>query len=130
MKKNNSMKVENCKAYTWGYQGRQPVDLENIIREKKITRIIDVRSRPYGRAYKFNRKKLEEFYPQLYIWRGDSLGGFGEITETSIAILARELKILSGPGLLMCYEKNPLECHRHYEISRRLKKYGVETINL
>jgi uncharacterized protein (DUF488 family) len=113
--------------YSVGYQNLKNIEtLKDILEEKGIKILLDVRSRPYGRKALFNKKKLETFLPASgidYIWAGKTLGGFSEINEEDIKKLAgwQKGKIVC----LVCMEADPDRCHRKNEIARRLKKYGV-----
>jgi uncharacterized protein (DUF488 family) len=113
--------------YTIGYQHlTDPDDLVSILLGKRINYLIDVRSRPYGRKYLFNKKRLEGHLPASginYSWQGDKLGGFAKIHEVDIKTLAIWQK--DKTACLMCMEADPNQCHRKYEIAKRLKKYGI-----
>ena len=114
-------------VYTIGYQGRTVAELIQAIKQNGINNLIDVRSKPYGRAFQFNRKTLEASIPG-YRWMGDRLGGFGEITDQAIADLAELAK--AKTILLMCMERDPLACHRHYELAVRLQAHGIKAVHL
>ena len=113
--------------YSIGYQNLKSVkELQNILQEKGIKILVDVRSRPYGRKSIFNKKNLETFLSDSgidYIWAGNTLGGFAVITEQAIISLAAWQK--NKTVCLMCMEADPDHCHRKNEIARRLKKYDV-----
>jgi uncharacterized protein (DUF488 family) len=101
--------------------------LLNILQEKGINILLDVRSRPYGRKSSFNKNNLETFLPVAgieYIWAGNALCGFSEIHEVDIKKLA--VRVKGRMACLMCMEADPDRCHRKNEIARRLKKYGVQ----
>ena len=100
--------------------------LKNLLQEKGIKILLDVRSKPYSRKHAFNKKKLELLLPAVgiqYMWAGKTLGGFSEIDEVDIRKLAFWQK--DKIACLMCMEANPDQCHRKSEISKRLKNYGV-----
>ena len=65
---------------------------------------------------------------QKYRWVGDILGGLSEILEMNIQALVRDGRYRTL--LLMCAEKDPARCHRHYEIARRLMDYGVVVVHI
>ena len=113
--------------YSIGYQNIKNIGtLQNILQEKEIKILMDVRSRPYGRKALFNKKKLETSLPASgidYIWAGKTLGGFSVINEEDIKKLAEWQK--GKVACLMCMEADPDRCHRKNEIAKRLKKYGV-----
>lgn len=114
--------------YSIGYQNLKDVEaLKNILQAKGVRILVDVRSKPYSRWKPiFNKKNLAAELQAAgiaYNWKGDRLGGFSKISETDIAGLAgwQQGKIVC----LMCMEADHNKCHRHYEIAKRLKKYGV-----
>ncbi len=113
--------------YSIGYQNLNNVEmLQNILQEKGIKILLDVRSRPYGRKSSFNKKNLETSLPAIgieYNWAGKTLGGFSEIDEDDIIRLADWQK--GRVACLMCMEADPDRCHRKNDIAKRLKKYGV-----
>ncbi len=78
--------------YSIGYQNLKNIEtLQDILQEKGIKILIDVRSRPYGRKRSFDKKPLETFLPAAgieYNWAGKTLGGFSEINEGDIKKLA------------------------------------------
>lgn len=113
--------------YSIGYQNLENIEtLQDILQEKGIKILLDVRSRPYGRKSSFNKKYLETFLPAAgidYHWAGKTLGGFSEINEDDIKKLSEWQK--GKVVCLMCMEADPDRCHRKNEIARRLEKYGV-----
>jgi uncharacterized protein (DUF488 family) len=116
--------------YTIGYQGMTINRLTEIMEEKDITKLIDVRSKPFSRNVQFNRNNLARVLGDLYLWKGDILGGLsGPASEEGIAFLLiiRQTETV----LIMCMEKSPLACHRFYDISRRLyQEAGIDAIHL
>jgi uncharacterized protein (DUF488 family) len=132
--------------YTIGYQGLPVERFRQIIEEKNIDIVIDVRSKPSGRAYQYNRKALEKMFldiaPKMYWYKGDILGGFAPIHESAIEWLTgcdhnmgikwegTDTGDIRFNYLILCYEANPCECHRHYELGKRLLKRGIDIIHL
>jgi len=118
--------------FTIGYQGKKDAEeLVALLKKSQIELLLDVRSKPYGRRYMFNRKILEATLPIHgieYRWAGERLGGFAVIEESAIASLAQEQE--GRRVCLMCMEEDPDQCHRKTEISRRLAGYGVTAIHL
>lgn len=116
--------------YSIGYARMTPQDLEKTLRERKIDLLIDVRSVPYSRKTGFNRKRLEEqFGLEVYIWKGDILGGkFGPVQEGGIDYLLRLDK--EGKQILMCLENDPRDCHRYQDIGIRLLEHGIDVVHL
>ncbi|WP_449246644.1 DUF488 domain-containing protein [Desulfarculus baarsii] len=118
--------------YSIGYQKMKDADdLVAALRSHNIDTLVDVRSKPYGRKFAFNQSRLSAALSAVgiaYFWVGNYLGGFAKIQEADIARLAEWQK--GKVACLMCMEANPDQCHRKYEIGRRLEAYGVEVIHL
>jgi uncharacterized protein (DUF488 family) len=118
--------------YSVGYQGmKDPQELVDILKEHDIKILVDVRSRPYSRKAKFNKNNLNRICDLegiRYVWKGDVLGGFSEIHDEAIKALAEWQG--DNVACLMCMEKDPDQCHRKYEIGRRLAEFGVEVNHL
>jgi len=118
--------------FSIGYQGISAEKLMEILKEKSVTHLLDVRSKPYSRWKKeFNKAALERRFDGsgiAYIWKGDVLGGLAEISEAAIKWLA---EFENGHTVCtMCMEKDPEKCHRSTEIGRRLSEYGIKTDHL
>ncbi len=115
--------------YTIGYGGlRNLQELIDIMDRKKIGKLVDVRSRPTAWCNHFKGSTLRKALGERYEWAGDRLGGFNPIDEKDIEALAKRNK--GNTLLLMCSEKDPARCHRHYEIARRLMEYGVIAVHI
>ncbi len=115
--------------YTIGYGGlRNLQELIDIMDRKKIGKLVDVRSKPTAWCNHFKGSTLRKSLGERYEWAGDRLGGFNPIDESEIAALAKRNK--GNTLLLMCSEKDPARCHRHYEIARRLMAYGVVAVHI
>jgi len=115
--------------YSIGYQGKNIDFIIEQLRQFRIEFLVDVRSKPYSRDPQFNKKALHAAVEKegiAYIWSGQILGGLAKIAEKDIKELAEWQTGIRA--CLMCMEANPKECHRHYEIARRLQEYNV-TIN-
>ena len=120
--------------YTIGYQNMKTTEeLLKDLQKHHINLLMDVRSKPYGWNPQFHKDYLEDFLPKhgiAYWWMGEYLGGYGEIKESAIEMLAgyasQENKIIC----LMCMEADPDKCHRKSEIARRLEAYGVSATHL
>lgn len=112
--------------YTIGYQKMTQDELVAELHACGVEILVDVRSKPYSRKKAFNKPALENRLSVSgirYRWAGQHLGGFSEIKENAIADLAD----LAGRKTvcIMCMEADPDQCHRSYEIGRRLADYGV-----
>ena len=113
--------------YSIGYQGLRDANaLIQILKKNDINTLVDVRSKPYSRVKAFHRKQLDKALRDAdihYIWKGQSLGGFSEITESDIEWLAKWQ--VDKTVCLMCMEADPNHCHRKWAIAERLKRYHV-----
>ncbi len=115
--------------YAIGYQKLTLKALLEVIGEKAIELLVDVRSVPYSRNPEFTRRSLERALRERYLWKGDVLGGkWGPAAEAGLQYLAKEGK--RKRVLVMCMESCPCDCHRLYDISRRLLARGVDVIHL
>jgi uncharacterized protein (DUF488 family) len=115
--------------FTIGYQKLTVERLVQIMDEKKIAVLVDVRSVPYSRKPDFNRKKLEKILGPRYAWLGDILGGkFGPAKPQGIDKLL-EL-VPQFPVLVLCMEDNPCDCHRYWDIGIRLLDKGIDAVHI
>ena len=129
--------------YSIGYQKITVEQLKEIMKQKDIGLLVDVRSVPYSRnplKYEFNKNRLiaslgisTKHACHRYTWMGDRCGGKqGPVKAECI----RKLLVLNNPPgehnlLLMCMENHPLDCHRYYDISKRLLDPGrIDVIHL
>ena len=114
--------------YSIGYQRMKDAsELTGHLKSRGITILVDVRSKPYSRKPGFSKPALCKALRAAgiaYSWLGYKLGGLREIEERHIRDLAAWQQ--DKTACLMCMEHDPATCHRHYEIGRRLKKYGIE----
>jgi len=117
--------------YTIGYQRITVNQLIYYLNENRITELVDVRSRPFGRRTVFNKPRLKQSLATAginYHWAGLTLGGFSEINQRAIDWLASYQAKYTV--CLMCMEADPKKCHRDYEIARRLKEYKIEVTHI
>ena len=134
-------------VYTIGHSTH---DLERFIALLKlhnITALCDVRSQPYSRTNpQFNREELKQHLRDsgiAYVFLGKELGArsadrscyengkvrYGKISGTKLFHKGVE-RIREGMKkyrlVLMCAEKEPLECHRTVLVARQLDARGLE----
>ncbi len=111
--------------YSIGYQRLSLDALKGIMRKHRIDRLVDIRSKPYSRRAEFNKRNLMRLFGN-YVWRGDVLGGLhGPVSLLGIDwILKRQAEGLNL--LIMCMEHNPDDCHRKYDIAKRLEPHGIK----
>ncbi len=142
---NYSTKTKPTAIYTIGYEGLS-IDafLSEIIKEG-IRSIIDIRHRSFSRKYGFSGPRLEKrcsdfeleyhHFPEVGIpsnirkqvtdrsalWNIYGVSVIPNVTET-LNVIAKLCSQESS--ILLCFEKNPQDCHRHIvaeEISKRIK---------
>jgi len=122
--------------YTIGYQSSGLAQIHQALVIKKVTTLIDVRSDPYSKANAlFNEPVLKDYFGKgklntvKYLWGGVKLGGRGEIVPGAVKWLSEQGK--KENLCLMCVEKNPLECHRHWKIAKMLfEEFDTKAIHL
>ena len=117
--------------YSIGYSRKSVDYLIGALIIYEVKEVIDVRSRPFGRRPEFNRNRIAKALENIevkYTWAGKYLGSFTEIKEAEIKNLAEYQQ--NTKVCIMCMEADHKECHRYYEIGKRLKKYGVNIIHL
>ena len=113
--------------YTIGYQKLTVDRLIQIMTEKNIDRVIDIRSKPYSRFPEWNTNALKKRLGARYIWKGDILGGLsGPVPEQGIEYLATTNETV----VLLCMEHDPARCHRFQDIAPRLEQMGVNVIHI
>lgn len=118
--------------YTLGYQKRTAEEFYGIIAAHNIGHVLDVRSKPNGRRPEFNPKRMAAEVPK-YTWLGKTCGGFGVVTDQAIADLAETIRASESAGentVLVCFERDHTECHRYYDLARRLEPLGITAHHL
>lgn len=141
----------NNSIYTIGHSSLDINDFIRLLRANTIELVIDVRSTPYSKIYpQFNRSSLEAVLKNnliKYIFSGNSLGGRstnvndfsrGRIVYDKIAkkeeymAAIDELIMISSKSktVLMCSEKEPLECHRALLISKSMEINQVKVFHI
>lgn len=136
----------NGEVYTIGHSDLSIESFVEHLQRNGITALTDVRSSPYSRMQpQFNREMLKSDLQKnniAYVFLGKELGARSEQPECYINgkvqfdILARQPLFLDGldrviNGLekhrivLMCSEKDPLNCHRTILVARQLHNRGI-----
>jgi uncharacterized protein (DUF488 family) len=137
--------------FTIGHSNLDISDFINLLLANKIELVVDVRSAPYSKLYPhFNRNPLEVSLTKnsiKYIFLGDSVGGrsnnikdyskgrvmYKKIAEKKEYISSINTIIQNSSKykiVLMCSEKEPLECHRTLLISRSIETYMVKILHI
>lgn len=137
--------------FTIGHSNLDISDFINLLLSNKIELVVDVRSAPYSKLYPhFNRNFLEEsliINSIKYIFLGDSVGGrsnnledfskgrvvYKKIAEKKEYISSINTIIQNSSKykiVLMCSEKEPLECHRTLLISRSIETHTVKILHI
>jgi uncharacterized protein (DUF488 family) len=139
---------KTMKFYTIGYGGRKPQEFLDLLKQKGVKVIIDVRLRPdhssmgsYAKAKSHDKGiqkllatvgieyisvlELGNIFLEYAEWRER----YRDLLEKAGNLLTQCLEKVSTPFCLMCAEKSPAECHRsliaEYLVS---KGYEVEHI--
>ncbi len=134
--------------YTIGHSNHTIEKFLDLLKEKNIEKVIEVRSTAKSRYLPhFNKQPLIYSLKKngiQYLDRGKSLGGRPEDTsvlnkDNKILEDKIETKVWYQDGIkeliklskknrivLMCSEENPLNCHRGYIISHTLLKNGIK----
>jgi uncharacterized protein (DUF488 family) len=127
--------VEEVTLHTIGYEGRTPDELVSMLKSNGVTRAVDVRQMPLSRKPGFSKSALSTFlkshgieyagFPKLGTppairdqYKKD--GDFERLERDYLAHLrTQELEIerlhelvAEGGCALLCFERDPLECHR------------------
>lgn len=117
--------------FTIGYQKTSLDKIEQIMKDKAIDLLIDVRSVPYTRnpiKKEFNKERLIELLGKKYVWMGNICGGReGPVKPACIKALER---LIEKNLLLMCMENHPRDCHRFHSIAKTLEQKGVRVTHL
>ena len=117
--------------FSMGYQGRKFDEFIRALKSNGVKILVDVRSKPSSRIASYRYEALKKRMARegfQYIWWGEHLGGMTSIRERAIKTLAdwQGGKV----ACLMCMERDPDQCHRSYEIARRLEKYDVTVTHI
>lgn len=128
--------------FTIGHSRHSREEFLKLLQTHRIEAVVDVRSNPFSRwSPQFSRNALEKFLEEngiRYIFLGDELGARRvelECYKDGVAAYDRIAKLtafLDGLArmrkgaeqfrlVLMCAEKDPLECHRTILVCRQLR---------
>ena len=111
--------------YTAGYQGRTPDALIRLMEKHGITQLLDVREHPVSRQPGFGKKALAETLTAAgltYVHLREAGNPFRKELQRGqyeahldahpevIALVAEHAR--RAPSVLLCFERDPAQCHR------------------
>jgi uncharacterized protein (DUF488 family) len=135
--------------YTVGYEQLSLTELFTLLRDANVRCLIDVRARPWSRVADYNIEALEEKFTEY----GQNAGSaIKYVSMPSLGNPYRDpswkeeyLKMISGKTVeleklhaiiagcmtaLMCYERDPRDCHRWMLAGIIKKRYGLDYSDL
>jgi len=134
--------------FTIGHSDRTLEDFVKLLKDHKIAVVFDVRSVPYSRRVpQFNRENLDKSLRDAninYVYLGAELGGrpadpscYNEDGKVAYDLVAKTRPFKEGlqrvvnaaahsSVVLMCVEKDPLDCHRALLVGHALHQQGYE----
>lgn len=139
--------MSSREVFTIGHSNHSMADFLSLLKRHQITALADVRSAPFSRyAPHFNKAPLVQAlgrYEIKYVFLGNELGGRSDDPScydhgrVQYAHLAQTTSFGCGIGLvvkgatserivLMCAEKDPLNCHRALLVAPPLIERGVD----
>lgn len=139
-------------VFTIGHSTHSQERFICLLRQHGITALCDVRSSPYSRMNpQFNREELEKALsaPGIqYRFLGKELGArsddprcyeagkvqYERLAETTLFKYGLK-RVVKGMKegfriVLMCAEKEPLECHRTILVARQLVALGIDVVHI
>ena len=132
------------RCYTIGYGNRSFDEFLEIILGNGITNLVDIRRYPQSTFEDFNKESLEKVLPKngIRYVHCEGVGGMRDSKyveymntdefRSSFKKLQEFIVRVNESGeriVLMCAEKSPKGCHRHY-LSNKLEENSVEVIHL
>ncbi|MEM1704770.1 MAG: DUF488 domain-containing protein [Candidatus Hadarchaeales archaeon] len=129
---------KEMKIYALGYGRLSFEDFLEILKEKGIKIVIDVRRFPTSKIPDFCKERLSEKLKEFGIAYAhiEELGGFRggyerHMKSEEFKKGMRKLKKLAErkTSVIICVEENPAWCHRRY-IAKELKREGWEVIHI
>ena len=145
------MSTPNHPVLTIGHSNHALDALIELLRCYRVTALADVRSAPYSRFNpQFNRESLARSLKSCgieYVYLGDGLGGRsddpacyegGRVRYDRVAEKASFQhalnRVVRGAAnhriVLLCAEREPLECHRTLLVAPALAERGVEVAHI
>jgi uncharacterized protein (DUF488 family) len=143
------------KLFTVGYEGTDIDDFVAGLKKAKIKHLADVRKNPVSRKKGFSKKRLAEALGQVGIeythwpslgvptlWRKEAKAKiitrakmFKDYTKKILPEHADEIEqlieIMKGRNLvLLCYEADESDCHRHFIVAEIKKRQKIKVVDL
>ena len=144
------MSTTRYPVFTVGHSNHSLAKFVALLQMHSINEVMDVRSSPYSRyTPHFNREVLAKMLRGVgeggikYVFMGDELGGrpvnrscydahgrvcYDRLADTDLfrSGIMRTIRIANERrAVLMCSEKEPLDCHRTLLVARVLVKQGI-----
>jgi len=136
------------KIYTLGYGGRKPSELLQLLTDRRIRTVVDVRLRPDQSAFgAFRRSKspgkgIERLLAEqgigyvpliemgnLFMESEDWRNRYRQLLDCAGDLLLRGLDNIADPICLLCAERNVADCHRSLIAEALARRgHGVEHI--
>ena len=124
--------------YTIGYSTRTLPEFLRELEKYGITKIIDVRSRPWSRNASFSANQIERWSSSagiLYLQLGCILGGSADIALEDARYQSALKTVVNSAKAeniaLFCAEGDPALCHRVWDVGASLLfHHGVSSINI
>ena len=140
--------------FTIGYQGSRLADFVATLRDAGVTTLVDVREAPWSRRPEFAKRALGEAMAAAGIGyrhmkalgtpkvgrdaaRAGDTAGFHAIFDAQLATEAAQIQLGEVAALvaaerpcLMCYERDPNQCHRSIVAARLTETTGLAVRHL
>lgn len=145
------MSTTNNPVLTIGHSNHDLAPFMALLHQHHVTALADVRSTPYSRfTPQFNRESLAGSLKGCgieYVYLGQELGGraddpacyengrvrYDRVAETESFRLGLD-RVVHGAAkhriVLLCAEREPLECHRTLLVAPALDERGVEVAHI
>ena len=145
--------MNNNTISTIGYSGLTTNDMSYIINIYNISCVIDTRSLPYSKQFpNFNKENLEKIlnnnkihyrnYKYEFGARQDNIDFYSKDGYLDFNKFSKSQIFMSGINriekgisqgyrfLLICSEKDPIDCHRTIMVARKFHDIGYHIINI
>lgn len=113
--------------YTWGYAQRTLNDLQALLNQYTITKIVDVRRNAWSYNASWRKEVIEKFFGSDRYWHEVSLGNQHKAlpwkrhpnSKKGLNIVCSFLE--QGDVVLICLEKDVNTCHR-LEVAQEIQQ--------